>query len=293
MNANDRLEMRRAPDGTYFASTTKYALHTALQPIFLVEEEKLVCVAYEALVRASDPTQMASETFFENLPRHERHVVERVTREIHLRNAAAYLGHGKGIFINFNPALFNLPNIETSLIEDLQELATTAEVLAGNVVCEITEQKVSAPKMLTGIVTAMRQAGFAIAVDDFGADQSDLERVRIVDPDVVKFDGAWVQARMSSPEGRRHLTGQVTAFREDGRLVLLEGIEQNWQIEAAAEAGAQLLQGFGLARPQVVPAQFPGSIGYKNKFKAVAKRTVETGEAKTIKWNIRPRSQSG
>lgn len=287
------VELRFGLDGALAAHMSSVTIRTALQPIFELHESTLQLVAFEALARVSDPSQVANETFFERLSHDMRHHVEYAAREIHFVNAAPYLDGNQGIFINFNPALFDLPNIETRLIKQLQELATKAGILAGNVICEITEQKGPGRKMLVGIVAAMRQAGFAIAVDDFGANQSNLERVKVVDPDVVKFDAAWVQFGFSSSQKRRDLAEQVAAFRGEGRLVLFEGIEEDWQVDAAREAGAQLLQGFGLSRPQIVPATFQQSVECANKLKAVAKRTAETGEAKTIKWITKPRFQSG
>jgi EAL domain-containing protein (putative c-di-GMP-specific phosphodiesterase class I) len=34
---------------------------------------------------------------------------------------------------------------------------------------------------------------FKIAVDDFGADDSDIQRVTDLNPDILKFDAEWVR----------------------------------------------------------------------------------------------------
>ena len=59
----------------------------------------------------------------------------------------------------------------------------------------------------------------------------------------------------------------VTSFAEQGIETVFEGIEEGWQLELAEKAGASMVQGFVLARPEIVPAvfaavdlaRFPGS----------------------------------
>jgi EAL domain-containing protein (putative c-di-GMP-specific phosphodiesterase class I) len=48
----------------------------------------------------------------------------------------------------------------------------------------------------------------------------------------------------------------VSAFEQQGIKTLFEGIEEGWQLELAEQSGASMVQGFALARPQIVPADF-------------------------------------
>ncbi len=63
---------------------------------------------------------------------------------------------------------------------------------------------------------------------------------------------------------------------------LFEGIEESWQLELAEQSGASMVQGFALARPQIVPADFHafGSSGEAATDKGkVAQAEPEAGEA--------------
>jgi EAL domain-containing protein (putative c-di-GMP-specific phosphodiesterase class I) len=52
----------------------------------------------------------------------------------------------------------------------------------------------------------------------------------------------------------------VSTFAEQGIRTVFEGIEEDWQIELAEKAGVEMLQGFALARPELVPTSFAALI---------------------------------
>jgi EAL domain-containing protein (putative c-di-GMP-specific phosphodiesterase class I) len=52
------------------------------------------------------------------------------------------------------------------------------------------------------------------------------------------------------------LTTLVDSFAARSIETVFEGIEESWQLELAEKSGAAMLQGFVLARPQIMPGQF-------------------------------------
>ena len=58
------------------------------------------------------------------------------------------------------------------------------------VVCEVTEKETISQEALFALVASLRASGFRIAVDDYGAEDSDMNRVRELHPDIVKFDAS-------------------------------------------------------------------------------------------------------
>ena len=95
----------------------------------------------------------------------------------------------------------------------------------------------------------MRAIGVRLAVDDFGAGHSTAERVRALRSDTVKIDAAWFRSVVSRPEALRLLPALFARLGDLGCRILVEGIETPRQLHAAVEAGADLLQGYLLARP--------------------------------------------
>ena len=74
------------------------------------------------------------------------------------------------------------------------------------IVCEVTEQKSASQETLYSFVEALRANGFRIAVDDYGADESDINRIKELKPDIVKFDAHWITQLMESGAGFALLT---------------------------------------------------------------------------------------
>ena len=105
-------------------------------------------------------------------------------------------------------------------------------------------------------MTSLRESGFRIAVDDYGADDSDMARIRDLHPDIVKFDAQWIARLMDSGAGYALLTTMVSTFAEQGIRTVFEGIEESWQLELAEKSGAAMVQGFALARPELAPTNF-------------------------------------
>jgi EAL domain-containing protein (putative c-di-GMP-specific phosphodiesterase class I) len=124
------------------------------------------------------------------------------------------------------------------------------------VVCEVTERETISQQALFALVAALRASGFRIAVDDYGADNSDMGRIRDIHPDIVKFDAAWIAQLMESGPGYALLERMVSTFAGQGIRVVFEGIEQGWQVELAEKSGTAMVQGYALARPELAPTSF-------------------------------------
>src|SRR5690606_24042992 len=104
-------------------------------------------------------------------------------------------------------------------------------------------------------VKALRGHGYRIAVDDYGAESSNLRRIKELSPDIVKFDAKWITDLMESGPGLALLTTMVEEFAAKGIETVFEGIEESWQIELAERSGASMVQGFALARPELVSGE--------------------------------------
>ena len=61
---------------------------------------------------------------------------------------------------------------------------------------------------------------------------------------------------MEAGPGFALLSTMVASFAEMGITTVFEGIEEGWQLELAEKSGASMVQGYVLARPELVPASF-------------------------------------
>jgi EAL domain-containing protein (putative c-di-GMP-specific phosphodiesterase class I) len=122
-------------------------------------------------------------------------------------------------------------------------------VPTSHVVIEIKETANADEAALADAVSNYRSLGYCIAVDDFGPAHSGLERVLKLQPDIVKLDGALIQAAEHWSDAAASFNQLVNKFHKAGIQVAVKGIETARQLEIAKNSDADLLQGFHLARP--------------------------------------------
>ncbi|WP_217575593.1 EAL domain-containing protein [Mesorhizobium sp. GbtcB19] len=247
----------RHDDGTSTGVWGIYTLQSAFQPIFAFKEGKLSLAAFEGLIRPfRDGESQSPGTFFGTCPAGDRLHIEALTRTLHLLNAGACLPEEASIFVNFDPSVFTDRSIADKALRDMRLVLHEAGIDPRRIVCEVTEQKSASQETLYGFVEALRANGFRIAVDDYGADESDINRIKELKPDIVKFDAHWITHLMESGPGFALLTAMVHSFESQGIRTVFEGIEEGWQLELAERSGASMVQGYVLARPELAPTSF-------------------------------------
>lgn len=240
--------------------TTSYGpfmLKSAFQPIFSQNASGQITIrAFEALIRPFRAGRPVSPgQFFPAVEAEDAHFIDRLCRGLHLRNMGRLGRDSARLFLNFNPSLYSGTIDFGQEVASLLALCNKLGLAPERIVCEITEQD-SDEHTLADMVAKLRAARFRIAVDDYGAEESDLHRVDRLRPDVVKFDAAWVRRFSETSAGRLLLRQLVERFRESGITSLFEGLEEENQVSFCREIGVDLLQGFVLAKPEISPTSF-------------------------------------
>ena len=257
MSSSVASHIIREDDGTSTGVWGLFVLKSAFQPIFAFEAGKLSVVAFEGLLRPfRDGEPLATLTFLNSIPVAERLIVDNLSHTLHLLNAARFLPAEAAIFINFDPSVFIDPAVAEATIRDIRVTLAETGIDPHRVVCEVTERETTSQEALFALVASLRASGLRIAVDDYGADDSDMNRIRDLRPDIVKFDARWIKRLMDSGPGYALLTTMVSTFAEQGIRTVFEGIEENWQLDLAEKSGAAMVQGFVLARPELAPTSF-------------------------------------
>lgn len=244
-------------DGTSTGVWGPYTLKSAFQPIFTFQRGKLSVCAFEGLIRPfRDDRPVPPMNFFNAISAIDRLSVETLTRTLHLLNAGACLPGDAAIFVNFDPSVFIDRSIADTALRDMRLVLAQAGIDPRRVVCEVTEQRSASQEALHVFVGALKANGFKIAVDDYGSQDSDIDRIRALQPDIVKFDAQWITRLMESGPGFALLSAMVDIFAKQRIQTVFEGLEENWQLELAEKSGASMVQGYVIARPQIVPGDF-------------------------------------
>jgi EAL domain-containing protein (putative c-di-GMP-specific phosphodiesterase class I) len=226
-------------------------LASAFQPVLRADGK---VVGREALLRAGLPEhgEVPPDAAFEEAIKVNRVVqFDRIVRIIHLMNHARSFAEHELLFLNVHPRLLTSVSDHGRTFERILHYYS---VPTSHVVIEIKETTSVDEALLADAVGNYRSLGYRIAVDDFGAAHSSLERVLNLQPDIVKLDGVLIQTAERSRSATTSFNQLVARFRSADIQVAVEGIETARQLEIAKKSGADLLQGFHLARPEFAPS---------------------------------------
>ncbi|RJG13736.1 EAL domain-containing protein [Pseudomonas cavernicola] len=138
------------------------------------------------------------------------------------------------------------PNQPLPSLKQLEQQGVPPE----RVVFEITELGGGSLR-LPEVVARYRDAGARIAIDDFGAGYSQLDRVLALQPDILKLD-----MRLFQAAARGGLSGEVVKAlaqmaEKTGCWIIAEGVETEAQLDFALECGSRYVQGYLFAKAEL------------------------------------------
>ena len=228
------------------------------QPVINLKSGKVV--GHEALLRGrntageieSPATLFAAATALDL-----QMELERTARRTAIRRFAVERTSGSPIlFLNFASWMLDERLLEPGLIG---ETCRTAGLDPQQVAIEIVEATVRDLDAIRQFAERNRDRGFSIALDDFGTEHSNLQRVPLVRPDVIKIDRSIIQGVADDVYQHSVLRSVVYLSRVAGALALAEGVERYEDLILCAREGVDLTQGFLVARPQPSVGQSHGA----------------------------------
>ena len=107
-------------------------------------------------------------------------------------------------------------------------------------------------------VTAVRNLGCKVAVDDFGAGYTTFKHLKSLTVDVVKIDGSFVRDISNSPENQLFIRNLLGLARSFGLQTVAEFVENEADARYLAQEGVDYLQGYFFGEPLVTPAWHRG-----------------------------------
>lgn len=250
-------------------------LHTAFQPIISVVHSKIV--GHEALLRGYNERGQSlspAELFPQLVATLSARQVNETCSKLHLQSFSKSRGDG-WLFLNVSPD--SMPD-RAGVIEEFGEWIRQAGVRPHQVVVEIIETRSCGECRLAEAVSGFRHLGCLVAIDDFGAGESNFERIWRLRPDIVKLDRAMITEAAVNPLVQRILPGIVSLVHEAGCLVVMEGIETERQALIAVESDVDFVQGFYFSRPS---SRYHKPNDIRSQFDELAGRIRETHEEKS------------
>jgi EAL domain-containing protein (putative c-di-GMP-specific phosphodiesterase class I) len=210
---------------------------THVQPIVDLADGQTV--GYEALARfpgtADGPARLFSAAAAAGLGVELEELAARAALAV-----APRLPAGRPLGLNLSPEALLRPSV-TALLLDHRSLGLAVE---------LTEHSpVEDYDALRGALSALRQAGIRLTVDDAGAGYASLRHVLLLRPDTIKLDIALVTGVHTDPAKQALVTAMVGfAAAMDARLVA-EGVEDTAEAALLRSLGVHQGQGHLFGRP--------------------------------------------
>ncbi|MBW3696188.1 EAL domain-containing protein [Vibrio sp. T187] len=253
--ADFERHIKRSSVGESYAVLGEYTLYSVFQPIYT---QQLKLHGFEALLRIKDAqgNWIRPDLFLSNPDFNEatRLSAEMLSRAIHLRNFSLFYPHLPcKIFLNVIPAALisyqryvnSITNSETHKLMRirLEELGIKLD----DVVLEIVEQDCNENEELARLISGIKDRGYLLAIDDFGAGSSDTNRVHLIEPDMIKIDRSLLLTYEAG--NKQPLLKAIELAVTTQSKVLIEGIETQQQLDIIELLPIDFYQGYQLGKP--------------------------------------------
>lgn len=154
----------------------------------------------------------------------------------------------RGISLNVNVSIQQL--LRGSLVDRARELSRDFGVEPDRIALEVTEsQWLEADSPAREALLRLREAGFRLALDDFGAGYTSLNHLLTIPFDEVKIDRSFIAQLISGSRGRALCEVALSMASACGMPAVAEGVETPQQAQVLAQMGFQLGQGYFWAKP--------------------------------------------
>lgn len=143
--------------------------------------------------------------------------------------------------------------IHPDFAERVGALCRQYNVLPQCLELEITEGGLAQhPDSITAILNELQQAGFGLAIDDFGTDYSSLGRLKAFNVDLLKIDRSFVNDMTTKSDDAAIVKAIIDLGNALGLQTLAEGVETVEQFELLKQLGCARGQGYLFGKPMVV-----------------------------------------
>ncbi len=226
------------------------AVLTHFQPQVSLKRKSVI--GLEALSRGFDPESgeliPPIQLFGQARDAETKLALDRVCRTKAVESFAALHRKDKSVMLSMNIDASCI-NAMTQGSNHLLKLVKRCGVSPNNVIIEIIESRCDDSDALLEFVRYYRKKNFLIALDDVGAGFSNLDRIPMIKPDVIKLDRSLITDVNEQFHKLEVVRSFVQMSNRLGCMVLAEGVESGEEAMCLLDNGIDVFQGFFFARP--------------------------------------------
>ena len=226
-----------------------------LQPLYSIEKGKIY--GAEVLVRKVDSAgrmQFPME-FISTLEQHG--MISMVDLEM-FRQACELTVRWKSIWpdlilnVNFSRATLGEPDC----MERVDAILKESGIDPKQIIVEVTEGSQGMQReVMEARLTAFKERGFAVALDDMGTEAACLETLFLPQLDVIKIDRSLISRAEHGERERTVVAGLIELGHRLNMTCVAEGIETESQLELLKRLHCDRLQGYYIGKP-MPPEEF-------------------------------------
>ena len=140
--------------------------------------------------------------------------------------------------------------IESDLAEQIRDMVDEAGAPRELIEIELTESAFFDDKnAMIKTIKKLKEYGFKVSMDDFGAGYSSLNSLKEMPLDVLKLDADFFRNDEGDGRGQIVVSEAIRLAKNLNMLTVAEGVEQKEQVEFLASQGCDMIQGYYYARP--------------------------------------------
>ena len=151
----------------------------------------------------------------------------------------------KLLFLNIDAAILEHSIGSGYLMEQVNQYGISPR----NIVIEISEKSFLNSATLKSFSDTYRQFGFMVALDDVGTGFSNMDRILLVRPDIIKIDHSLVKNINNDFYKQGVFKSLVILANKIGALVVAEGVETEEEAIHVLRLGGHMIQGFYFSIP--------------------------------------------
>ena len=153
------------------------------------------------------------------------------------------------LFVNVIIAEYNNEIFEKQRAKEFGEYMVKFGMNPGRVVLEASERNSHESALFQNVFREYKEAGFKVAVDDFGSGYANEQLIIKLKPDIVKLDKSLIK-NINKDEYLKILTANIikTLKMLDIKIVV-EGVETKEEFEFLRDLDVEYMQGFYIQRP--------------------------------------------
>ncbi|MGR9099093.1 MAG: EAL domain-containing protein [Gammaproteobacteria bacterium] len=211
------------------------------QPIVSVASGNII--GYEALARRLDENNQivsAGSLFFD--PDYSDQQMIELDRQVRRKALELFNRNSPGYYLNLN-----ISAAWVDYVDDINSLPTLQMIDEigidrDRIIIELMESKGNIDKLIS-VVRLYKKHGLKVAIDDFGAGFSQLERIMSIKPDIVKLDMRLFKVALKGGAANDVIQMLTQLSRLSGSKIVCESVETDDEFFFGLKCGAQFMQG--------------------------------------------------